>query len=127
MPTRKSTSNKPANAKEYLAGLSTEQRAIVKQLLKTIREAVPKAEDTFSYGIPGFRFGGRALVWVAAWKHHYSMYPVNVDEVAALAKPGEVYEAEKGTLRFPSDAEIPYDLVARLVVARARAISAGAP
>ena len=117
---------KPANTKEYLASLTKEQRAVVELLRKTVRAAVPEAEDSFSYGIPGFRYAGRALVWVAAWKHHYSMYPVNVEQVAALAKPGEVYEAEKGTLRFSSDAEVPYGLVTRLVHARARAIDAGA-
>ena len=123
---KKTTSKKPADTAEYLASLTKEQRSVVERLRKTVRAAVPEAEETFSYGIPGFRFGGRALVWVAAWKHHYSMYPVNVEQVTALAKPGEVYEAEKGTLRFPSDAAIPYGLVTRVVQARARGIKAGA-
>ena len=117
---------KPTNTAEYLAALTKEQRAIVARLLETIRAAVPEAEEAFSYAIPGFRFDGRALAWIAAWKHHYSMYPVSVEQVEALAKPGEVYEAEKGTLRFPTDSAIPYDLVTRLVQARARAITGGA-
>ena len=123
---KKTSSKKPTNVTEYLAALTKEQRAVVERLRKTIRAAVPEAEDAFSYGIPGFRYAGRALVWVAAWKHHYSMYPVNAEQIAELAKPGEVYEAEKGTLRFPADAAIPYGLATRVVQARARAIAAGA-
>ena len=117
----KTVPKKPTNTAEYLATLTPEQRKIIEQLRKTIRAAVPEAEEWFSYGIPGFRFRGRTLVWVAAWKHHYSMYPVSAEQVAALAESGEVFEVEKGTLRFPSDAKIPYGLVTRLVKARARA------
>ena len=126
MPMNKTISKKLTSTAEYLASLTEEQRSIVEQLRKTIKGAVPEAEDAFTYGRPGFRFAGRPLVWVAAWKRHYSMYPVNVEQVAALAEPGEVYEAEKGTLRFPSDSAIPYALVTRLVQARAREIDAGA-
>ena len=122
---KKTASKKPTNTAEYLATLTSEQRKVIERLRKTICAAVPEAEEWFSYGIPGFRFDGRTLVWVAAWKNHYSMYPINVEHVAALAKPGESYEAEKGTLRFPADAALPYDLVTRVVQARARAIAAG--
>jgi uncharacterized protein YdhG (YjbR/CyaY superfamily) len=124
--TRRAMSKKPSDVAEYLAAMTDEQRATVEQLLATVRAAVPEAEETFSYGLPGFRFAGRPLAWVAAWKRHYSLYPVNVAQVAALAAPGDVYEAEKGTLRIPSDAAVPYGLVTRIVQARAGEIAAGA-
>ena len=119
-------SKKPKTTEEYLATLTEEQRAIVERLRATVQAAVPEAEEAFSYGMPGFKLGGRPLAWVAAWKRHYSLYPVNVAQVAALAAPGDVYEAEKGTLRLRSDAALPYDLVTRLVQARAAEIAAGA-
>ena len=117
---------KPRNTAEYLAALTTEQRAIVERLRATVRAAVPDAEEAFSYGMPGFRLAGRPLIWVAAWKHHYSLYPINEAQVAALAGPTDVYEAEKGTLRLPSDTAVPYDLVTRIAQARAKAIASGA-
>lgn len=82
-------------------------------------------EESFSYGMPGFTLAGRPLVWVAAWKRHYSLYPVSAAQAAALAAPGEVHEAEQGTVRFPMGAPLPYDLVARIVKARAEDIAAG--
>ena len=118
--------NKPRDSVEYLATLTEEQRTTVERLLATVRAAVPGAEESFSYGMPGFRLDGRPLVWVAAWKRHYSLYPINVAQVAALAEPGDVCEAEKGTLRLPSDAPLPYGLVTRLVQARAGEIGTGA-
>jgi uncharacterized protein YdhG (YjbR/CyaY superfamily) len=117
--------DKPTSTAEYLAALSGEQRATVERLRATVRAAVPAAEDAFSYGMPGFTLGGRPLVWVAAWKRHYGLYPVSAAQAAAAAGPGDVYEAEKGTLRFPAGAALPYALVTRLVQARAGEIAAG--
>lgn len=110
--------DKAMTTAEYLAGLSAEQRATVERLRATVRAAAPAAAESFSYGMPGFTLGGRPLVWVAAWKRHYSLYPVSAAQAAAAAAPGDVYEAEKGTLRFPVGGTLPYDLVTRLVQAR---------
>lgn len=116
---------KSKNTAEYLAALTDDQRATVERLRATIRTAAPDAEESFSYGMPAYLLGGRPLVWVAAWKRHYSVYPVSAAQVAALAAPGDVYEAERGTVRFRAGAPLPYDLVARIVKARADEIAAG--
>lgn len=116
---------KPTNSEEYLAALSDDQRATVERLRATVRAAVPHAQESFSYGMPGFTVEGRPLVWVAAWKRHYSVYPVSAEQVAAAASPGEEYEVEKGTLRLRADAPLPYDLVARLARARAQHLASG--
>ena len=117
---------KPTSTAEYLAALTEEQRTTVQRLQATIRAAVPEAHDTFSYRMPGFTLRGRPLVWVAAWKRHYSLYPVSAEQVEASAAPGEAYEVEKGTVRFRAGATLPYDLVARLARTRAAEIQAGA-
>lgn len=116
---------KPTTIDEYLATLTDEQRATVERMRATVRDAVPAARDAFSYGMPGFTLDGRALVWVAAWKHHYSLYPVSEAQVAAAAAPGDAYDVEKGTLRFRAGAPLPWALVARLAKARAEHLAAG--
>ena len=121
-----SAPTKPASTAEYLAVLSVEQRLVVERLLATVRTAVPEAVEVFSYGMPGFSLDGRPLAWVAAWKRHYSLYPVSAEQVAAMAQAGEVYEVEKGTLRFSAKTALPYALVTRLARARAAEIEAGA-
>jgi uncharacterized protein YdhG (YjbR/CyaY superfamily) len=117
--------NKPTNIAEYLATLSGEQRATVERLRATVRAAAPTAQEAFSYGMPGFTLDGRPLVWLAAWKRHYSLYPVSAAQVAAVAASGEAYEVEQGTVRFPATRALPYDLVTRIVQARVREIAAG--
>jgi uncharacterized protein YdhG (YjbR/CyaY superfamily) len=117
---------KPTTTAEYLAALGDEQRATVERLRATVRAAAPTAAESFSYGMPGFTLGGQPLVWVAAWKRHYSLYPLSAEQVAAAAAPGDRYEAEKGTVRFPVGTTLPYDMVTRLVRTRAAELTAGA-
>lgn len=113
-----------ALTREYIAALPPGTRKALRALRAAIRSAAPKAEAGFSYGIPGFRVGGRPLVWYAGWKDRVSMYPVT----AAMRREGGTalrrYLSGKGTLRFPLDEPIPLALVKRLV--RARVIEAGA-
>jgi uncharacterized protein YdhG (YjbR/CyaY superfamily) len=116
---RIAVTRKPTDTASYLAALTDEQRATLERLRATIRAAAPGAEESFSYGMPGFTLGGRALVWVAAWKRHYGLYPISAALLAAHAAPGEAYETAKGTIRFPANEALPYDLVTRLVRARA--------
>ena len=116
---------KPTTSEEYLATLSDEQRATVERLRATVRTAVPSAQESFSYGMPGFTLDGRPLVWVAAWKRHYSIYPVSAEQVASAASPGETFEVENGTLRLRADAPLPYDLLARIARVRAQHLASG--
>lgn len=118
-------STKPTSTAEYLAALREEQRATVERVRAAVRAAVPDAHEAFSYGMPGFTLGGRPLVWVAAWRRHYGLYPVSGEQVAAVAAPGDAYEVEKGTVRFRADRPLPYDLVTRLVQARATTLADG--
>ena len=115
--------DEPTNTAAYLAALTDEQRATIERLLATIRAAAPEAEEAFSYGMPGFTLRGRPLAWAAAWRRHYSIYPVNAAQVEAVAEPSDAYDVEKGTLRFRANAPLPYDLVTRLIRARAGELS----
>jgi uncharacterized protein YdhG (YjbR/CyaY superfamily) len=72
---------------------------------------VPDAEESISYQIPTFRLNGRVLIYVAAWKEHYSVYPSN-ERLAAVFKADLArYELSKGTIRFPLDEPVPVKLI----------------
>ncbi|HYH82045.1 MAG TPA: DUF1801 domain-containing protein [Longimicrobium sp.] len=109
---------KLANTDEYLATLDDGQRAVVERLRDVIRAAAPGAEEGFSYQMPLFRLGGKPLVWYAAWKQHYSLYPIGTAQLRAVAAEAAGYETARGTIRFPASWPLPYDLVTKLVEAR---------
>jgi uncharacterized protein YdhG (YjbR/CyaY superfamily) len=110
--------DKPANTDEYLATFTGDQRAAVGELREVIRAAASGAEEGFSYGMPLFRLDGKPLVWYAAWKKHYSLYPLSAAMLRAHAADIESYETSKGTIRFPASRPLPLDLVKKLVAAR---------
>ncbi len=108
---------KPKTIDEYLAPLSNEKRAALEKLRKDIKAAAPRAEECISYGVPGFRLGGKLLVSFGTATNHCSFYPgARPLEVHQDAIKG--YKTSKGTLRFPVDRPLPTALVRKLVKTR---------
>jgi uncharacterized protein YdhG (YjbR/CyaY superfamily) len=116
---------KPRSTAEYLATLTEAQRATLARLRDAILAAAPGAGEAFSYGMPAFTLDGRPLLWCAAWKRHYSLYPIGPAIVAAHGAAAAAYETAKGTIRFPAAEALPYELVASLVRARVAELRAG--
>ena len=110
--------DKPTSAAEYLATLTDEQRAAMEQLRLAILEVAPDAQEAFGYGIPAMRLHGKPLVWYAAWKAHYSLYPLSATMLRDHADAIEGYETSKGTIRFPAGRPLPLGLVQALVRSR---------
>ena len=112
-----------ASVDEYLASFPPDVRAILQQIRRGIRKAIPGAGDTvgetISYGIPAITLNGRTLVYFAGWKHHVSLYPVPEGDAVFEAEIAP-FRAAKGTLRFPLDKPIPYDLIGRVAAALSR-------
>lgn len=116
---------KPANTDEYFATLAAEQRAVLGGLRDMIRAAAPEAEEHFSYGMPALRLNGKTLLWFAAWKRHYSLYPLSAAMLRDHADEIAGYPTSKGTIRFPASRPLPHGLVTKLV--RARIAEVGGP
>jgi uncharacterized protein YdhG (YjbR/CyaY superfamily) len=103
----------PKDIDEYIAGFAPEVRAILENIRAITKREAPEAQEAIKYGMPTFTLEGN-LVHFAAFKKHIGFFPpVNGDE--AFKKAASVYEGEKGSLRFPLDEAIPYELIARAV------------
>jgi uncharacterized protein YdhG (YjbR/CyaY superfamily) len=109
---------KPRTIDEYLAGVSDDKRAALEALRRTIRAAVPSAEECISYSLPAFRVDGRVLVGFGATANHCAFYLFSGSTVEAHERELEAYDTSKGTIRFPADKPLPAALVRKLVKAR---------
>ena len=109
----------PKNIDEYIAGFPLEIQRILERIRATIRAAAPDAQETISYGMPTFTLKGY-LVYFAAYNKHIGFYPAPIGIEEFKAEIAE-YEAGKGTLQFPLDKPIPYDLISKIVTFRVQA------
>lgn len=108
----------PKNIDEYIAGFPQDVQEILEEIRATIRQAAPDAEETISYQMPTFRLKGN-LVHFAAFKNHIGFYPTPTG-TERFQKEISVYEGGKGSVRFPLDKPIPFDLISEIVTFRVR-------
>lgn len=103
----------PKTIDEYIAGFPPDIQEILQKIRTTIHEAAPGAQETIKYRMPTFTLNGD-LVYFAAFKNHIGFYPIPTgieefkDELSA-------YKTGKGSVQFPLDKPIPYDLIRRIV------------
>ena len=103
----------------YMTQLPPRARRRMQEIRRIIRAIAPRATETFSYGIPGFRLDGKVFVYYAAFKEHTSLYPMGAKIRRAHAAALKGYKMSTGTIQFPLDQPLPAALIKRLVRARA--------
>jgi uncharacterized protein YdhG (YjbR/CyaY superfamily) len=98
---------------EYIAASPPDVQQRLRALRAAIRKAAPQATEAIRYGIPTFRLNGN-LVHFAASKNHIGFYPTP-SGISRFQKELSAYSTGKGTVRFPLDRPVPYELVERIV------------
>jgi uncharacterized protein YdhG (YjbR/CyaY superfamily) len=109
----KTASSSPASIDEYIAGFPSEIQEILQNIRQVIREAAPQAQEKISYQMPTFFLHGN-LVHFAAFPKHIGFYPVP-SGIEHFKEELSVYKQGKGSVQFPLDQPIPYDLIRRIV------------
>jgi uncharacterized protein YdhG (YjbR/CyaY superfamily) len=115
----------PKTIDDYIAGFPNDVQEILEKIRMTIRKAAPDAEETISYKMPTFTLKGHYLVYFAAYKNHIGFYAAPRGN-AEFKEELSVYEAGRGTLKFPLDKPIPFDLISKIVKVRVKENLAGA-
>jgi uncharacterized protein YdhG (YjbR/CyaY superfamily) len=103
---------------KYIARFPEEVQSILEKIRKTIRESAPNAEEIMNYGIPTFTLEGN-LVHFAGFKNHIGFYPAP-SGIEKFKKQLSKYEGAKGSVQFPLDQPIPYELIAKIVAFRVK-------
>jgi uncharacterized protein YdhG (YjbR/CyaY superfamily) len=87
---------------------------ILKKIRKLILDNAPGVEEMIAYGMPGYKINKKPLVYFAGYEKHIGFYatPSGHSEFKdELSK----YKQGKGSVQFPLDKPIPYDLIENIV------------
>ena len=98
---------------EYIRGYPAEIQEILQQIRQIIHEAAPEAQEVISYQMPTFTLHGN-LVHFAAFQNHIGFYPIP-SGIEAFKDELAGYHSGKGSVQFPLDRPIPYDLIRKIV------------
>src|SRR2546426_1183259 len=104
---------------EYIKTFPKEVQSVLEKVRQTIRREAPEAVESISYQMPTFKLNGKGLVYFAGYKSHVGFYPIP-SGVAAFKKELSPYKQGKGSVQFPIDKPIPYDLVRKIVQFRVK-------
>lgn len=109
---------RPKNVQAYFASLPKEQRSPLQKLRETIAAAAPEAEEGITYSMPGFLLGGKGFVAYAAFKDHYSLFPMSTRAINEHRDELGARVTGKGTIAFEYGRPLPAALVKKVVRTR---------
>ncbi|MEK4509013.1 iron chaperone [Paenibacillus sp. FSL K6-2524] len=98
---------------EYIRKFTPEVQTILESLRKVIKESAPGAEEKMSYQMPTFALHGN-LVHFAAYKNHIGFYPTP-SGIDAFREELAEYKGAKGSVQFPLEKPLPYELISKIV------------
>jgi uncharacterized protein YdhG (YjbR/CyaY superfamily) len=106
----------PTTIDEFIADYPPEVQAILQEIRRVIRSEAPDAGETINYGIPTFTLNGN-LVHFSALKNHIGFYPTP-GGIEKFKDELSIYKGAKGSVQFPLDQPMPYDLIRRITAFR---------
>lgn len=102
------------NIDEYIGNFPKDVQDRLSDIRRVIHEAAPEASEKISYGIPTFYLNGN-LVHFAAYEKHIGFYPGSAP-ISDFASELKDYETSKGTVKFPLDKSLPFDLIRKMTL-----------
>lgn len=109
----------PRSVDEYLAVVPEPARTTLNRMRAVIRSVVPKeTTELISYGMPTFKYRGKGLVGIAAFKQHCSLFPMSGAVIEKFKDELEGFHTSKGTLQFPVDKPLSATLMKKIIKAR---------
>lgn len=111
------------NAKDvdaYISGSTKEARLKLQEIRDVIKSAIPKAEESISWGVPFYKYFG-LLAGFTAFKNHISFGFCDVltnEDRSTLEKKG--YTTGKKTIQIKFDQKVPSAVIKRIIKVKAK-------
>ena len=99
----------------YIVDFPKDVQKILKRIRTLIKKNAPGAIENMAYGTPAYKLNGKPLVYFAGFKNHIGLYATPAGHTK-FAKELSNYKQGKGSVQFPLDKPIPYNLIERIVL-----------
>ncbi|MFM2339151.1 MAG: hypothetical protein RL115_2344 [Bacteroidota bacterium] len=104
---------------EYINDFPKEVQDLLNQMRNTIIGAAPKAVEGIFYGMPGYKYLGKPLVYFAGYEKHIGFYATPTGHIA-FAEQLSRYKQGKGSVQFPIGEKLPLALIKKMVAFRVK-------
>lgn len=105
---------KTKSVSEYINTFPTETQVLLGKVRATITQKAPEAIEGIAYGMPAYKLNGKPLVYFAGYKNHIGFYATPTGHTEFSTELSQ-YKQGKGSVQFPLDQAIPFDLIGRIV------------
>jgi uncharacterized protein YdhG (YjbR/CyaY superfamily) len=112
---------KADNVDDYIAEFPKATQQLLKEVRKTIVAAAPQAEESISYGMPGYKLYGKPLIYFGGYEKHIGLYATPSGH-AAFDKELSKYKQGKGSVQLPIDEKLPLALIKQIVKFRVQEV-----
>ena len=102
---------------EYIHSFPPSLQPALLKIRSIIKATAPGAVESIAYGMPAYKTNGKPLVYFAAFKNHIGFYATPSGH-SAFEKELSQYKQGKGSVQFPLNQPIPFDLIKRIVAYR---------
>lgn len=99
---------------KYILQFPEDVRGILREIRKLIKTNAPEAEESMAYGMPGYKTCKKPLVYFGAFKSHIGFYATPSGH-SAFNDELSKYKQGKGSVQFPLNQSIPYELIEKIV------------
>jgi uncharacterized protein YdhG (YjbR/CyaY superfamily) len=111
---------------DYLAALADDRREVIEHLRRLTLKTCPEAVEVFGYGMPGFKYNRRPLIYFASFRNHMSIFAVGYEPINRHRAELADYELRAGTIHFQPAKPLPDALLTTMIRERMADIDAGA-
>jgi uncharacterized protein YdhG (YjbR/CyaY superfamily) len=98
----------------YIDSFPDDIKAILTKIRQVIIMNAKDAEETIAYKMPAYRTNGKPLIYFAGFKNHIGLYATPSGH-SEFEEELSRYKHGKGSVQFPLDQPIPYELIERIV------------
>lgn len=103
----------PQSIDAYISQFDPDIQERLRSLRRVINEAGPEMQEKMSYQMPAFYLYGY-VVFFAAFKNHIGFFPTP-SGINAFKEELSGYKSAKGSVQFPLNKPLPFDLISRIV------------